>query len=90
MVAVFEVTACIRCEAGTIFAVIAERAGPPKVLVRPSTNTIPYICQGRSCPIRSKIVDIEIRMKLKPCVKEISFFLFIESAKAPPKSVAGI
>ena len=65
IVAVFEVTACIKCEVGTTFAVTADLAGPPKVLVNPSMSTITYICQVLSASVTNSRVAIVISMKLK-------------------------
>ena len=65
IVAVFEVTACIKCEVGTTFAVTADLAGPPRVLVNPSMSTITYICQVLSASVTNSRVAIVISMKLK-------------------------
>ena len=89
-VAVLEVTACIKWEEGTTLAVIADRAGPPIVLVTPSTATIAYMCQGFKESVTNRIVASVIKKKLKHWVRHINFFLSNWSAKAPPNSVAGI
>ena len=65
MVAVFEVTACIKCDVGTTLAVTADRAGPPRVLVNPSMSTIAYMCQVLRVLVTKRMVAIVIRMKLK-------------------------
>ena len=64
-VAVLEVTACSRWEVGTTLAVIAERAGPPIVLVTPSIATIAYMCQGFKESVINRIVARAIKKKLK-------------------------
>ena len=86
----FDVTACIKCDPGTTFAVIADLAGPPMVLVMPSTPTIENICTGLKLSVISKTVAIVIRMKLNDCVTAINFFLSIQSANDPPNKMAGI
>ena len=65
IVAVFEVTACIKCEVGTTLAVTADLAGLPRVVVNPSMSTIEYICQVFSVSVINRTVAMVIRMKLK-------------------------
>lgn len=50
---------------GTTLAVIAERAGPPIVLVTPSIATIAYMCQGFKESVINRIVARAIKKKLK-------------------------
>ena len=89
-VAVLDVTACIRCDSGTTLAVIADLAGPPRVLVTPSIPTIENICTGLKLSVINKIVAMLIKIKLNDCVTEINRFLLIQSAKEPPNNMAGI
>ena len=89
-VAVLEVTACSRWEVGTTLAVIAERAGPPIVLVTPSIATIAYMCQGFKESLINRIAARVMKKKLKHWVIDISFLRSNWSANAPPNNVAGI
>ena len=88
-VAVLEVTACIRCDLGTMFAVMAERAGPPSTLVTPSIAVTAYTCQGSRLSNMSSKVISPMKTKLKDWVTAISFFLSHWSASAPPNRIAG-
>ena len=80
----------MRCVVGTILAVMADLAGPPKVLVSPRIRTIRYICHGDKRSVSRRIAETKMSRKLNACVEAINFFLSIESAKAPPNRVAGI
>ena len=79
-VAVLDVTACIRCDSGTTLAVMADLAGPPRVLVMPSIPTIENIWTGLKLSVINKIVAMLIKIKLNDCVTAINRFLSIQSA----------
>ena len=72
-VAVLQVTACSRWDRGTTFAVMAERAGPPSMLVTPSIAVTAYTCQGTSRSNITSAVISAMKMKLNDCVMAISF-----------------
>ena len=53
------------CDEGMTFAVRADRAGAPKVLVNPKIPTIEYICHGCKLSVTNKTVANPIKKKLK-------------------------